>query len=290
MRLRPSTSPSRDRPARRWLCAALFGLVLFGAPNRSDAEPTETTVSAPPISPSDTASARVFHREGLSRFRAGDYAGAIEHFGKAYELTRVPGLLYNIAQAERLLGHCGEAVVAYRAFLAVAPGGPARSLAEARLAELEPCPPAATAPAESRLEPGSARGGQELRGTEPSVQPPSPAVQARTATRPAPPAPRRGKGSPGGSPTRSPTNDSMAPWTTMSFGSAAVLLSLSGYFAWRSGRSAGRVSSQFEKGGTWNQGAVEEQRSGQRDETLALVGLVGGILATGVGVWTITFD
>jgi hypothetical protein len=82
----------------------------------------------------------------------------------------------------------------------------------------------------------------------------------------------------------------MAPWTTMSFGSAAVLLSLSGYFAWRSGRSAGRVSSQFEKGGTWNQGAVEEQRSGQRDETLALVGLVGGILATGVGVWTITFD
>jgi hypothetical protein len=76
----------------------------------------------------------------------------------------------------------------------------------------------------------------------------------------------------------------------LSFGSAAVLLSLSGYFAWRSDRASERVTLAFDRGERWEGSAMASEREGTRDQTIAWTTLAGGVLAAGIGTWLIVFD
>lgn len=224
---------------------------------------------------SEAARARQLLDDGLTRFRAGDYAGAIDCFRRAHAIDPLPAFLYNIAQAERLRGHHADALLAYRAFLATGPSEPFRKLAEARVVELEALSntPPASPEGEAPLPAAPARHTQNA----PRSTGPRGVVPAATRRAPAP------------SPRSERRPNALA--SVLSFGGAAVLFSLSGYFAWRSDQSSDRLSARYARGGqSWDAAAAAEERAGQRDQAFALVGLAGGVIGTGVGVWTLTFD
>ena len=91
------------------------------------------------------AEARFGEAEVLYKERR--FAEAAAKYREAYELSQVPALLFNVAQAHRLAGQCREAVTAYEAYLREAPGAANRADAEARRDELAPqCPPAVALP------------------------------------------------------------------------------------------------------------------------------------------------
>ncbi len=71
--------------------------------------------------PADDAAAH--HRRGLKLLTESpkDYAAAAAAFAAAYRLDPEPKYLFNLALAQRLGGHCREAIESYRAYLAVEP-------------------------------------------------------------------------------------------------------------------------------------------------------------------------
>jgi tetratricopeptide (TPR) repeat protein len=79
--------------------------------------------------------------QGMLHYDFGEYAQAIALFRKAYELTREPALLFNVAQAHRLAGDCHEALEAYRHFLRLSQDQALRAKAHAQSEALRPnCP------------------------------------------------------------------------------------------------------------------------------------------------------
>lgn len=58
---------------------------------------------------------------GQSAYDRGDYTGAIERWQLAYQISGADGLLFNIAQAQRLSGDCTTAITTYLRFIAAAP-------------------------------------------------------------------------------------------------------------------------------------------------------------------------
>jgi len=66
---------------------------------------------------------------GLAQYTAGHYEAAIVELEAAYEIDPDPSLLFTLAQAERLAGHCDEAVPRYRQFISSRPSVDAVELA-----------------------------------------------------------------------------------------------------------------------------------------------------------------
>lgn len=62
------------------------------------------------------ARARELSDAGLAQFRQGDYDGALDAFGRSYEIAPEPALLFNIAQAYRKKGDCKGALDYYQRF------------------------------------------------------------------------------------------------------------------------------------------------------------------------------
>jgi tetratricopeptide (TPR) repeat protein len=79
--------------------------------------------------------------KGATAFAAGDYAGALSHFERAYAIKPHPLCLFGIGQSHRKLEHVDEAIAAYERFLATKPapdlaGETAGYLAELRKAKV----------------------------------------------------------------------------------------------------------------------------------------------------------
>jgi tetratricopeptide (TPR) repeat protein len=85
------------------------------------------------------AKARSLAERGRLLHDAGDYANAIVAFTQAYVIAPSPALLFNLAQAYRLLGDCDDAALMYRRYLATKPSPEGRALAELHLANVERC-------------------------------------------------------------------------------------------------------------------------------------------------------
>jgi len=98
-----------------------------------------------PIARSDSwsgqvpAKARALAERGRALHDAGDYANAIVAFTQAYAMAPSPALLFNLAQAYRLLGDCDDAALMYRRYIATNPGPERSALAESQLAAMERC-------------------------------------------------------------------------------------------------------------------------------------------------------
>ncbi|HXI59382.1 MAG TPA: tetratricopeptide repeat protein [Polyangia bacterium] len=93
--------------------------------------------AAPDAAPSDNAQrARELFRQGGARYYLGDYEGSLALFQKAYELSSEAPLLFNIAQAYRLAGHCQKALENYRLFVKLDPTSDLRPAAEQRIEAL----------------------------------------------------------------------------------------------------------------------------------------------------------
>jgi hypothetical protein len=96
---------------------------------------------AAPVMAQPSEAERLYH-DGQRAYDTGRFDDAVAAWEKSYQLSKLPPLLFNIAQAYRLRawnGDCTRASDAYRRFIAVEPRSPQRGQAEGFLAELGPC-------------------------------------------------------------------------------------------------------------------------------------------------------
>ena len=98
-------------------------------------------VCAGPASAQDSAEreARAHSERGMTAYHLAHYDEAIAEFEAAYELSRAPRLLYNIAQAHRLKGDCATALRVYVSYLGEEPAAPMRRQVEEQIAEMRAC-------------------------------------------------------------------------------------------------------------------------------------------------------
>jgi len=89
----------------RLLPAFLTVLATFGALARASAQEDPR------------AAAKRHYEQGVARSNAADYAGALEQFREAYAKSPNYAVLYNIGQAEAVLGHLLEAIAALSRYL-----------------------------------------------------------------------------------------------------------------------------------------------------------------------------
>jgi tetratricopeptide (TPR) repeat protein len=243
-------------------------LAFVCVPARAHAQ--ELPVAAP-ATEAAAAEARRLTSEGLELFEQQRYDDAIARFEAAYASFPAHGLLYNLAQAQRLKGDMAGAAESYRAFLRHDPDGPLSGLARQHLRACE----------EAALE-------RSTPGVESTAlpAPPAPASSAPAApTKPAPAwldSPR----------TALPARDERRPGRVaalVSFATSGVFLGLGAYFAIRADRASGVISDVFEDRGQWSERAAEVERAGKRDEKLAIASTITGAVAAGVGVWCWTW-
>lgn len=83
-------------------------------------------------------SAEELFDEGQRAYDAGDYARAVDRWESSYQLSKEPGLLFNIGQAYRRASNCTRALSSYRQFVASDPTSDRRALADELVRELEP--------------------------------------------------------------------------------------------------------------------------------------------------------
>jgi tetratricopeptide (TPR) repeat protein len=126
-------------PALRWL--ALAGLLL-SAGSASAEPPAAASVTA-----EQEARAVALEDEGKRQRRLGRLEEALAQFERAFRIRERPGLIFNMAQTERLyaetlggaeqLKHRRNALVLYRRYLHVRPDSPHRAEVERVVAALE---------------------------------------------------------------------------------------------------------------------------------------------------------
>ena len=130
----------------RFAQAFAVACVLLSA-SRSFAQPTQSfddapaEQAAPEANPSPKEVARQSYQEGSRLYAEGKYAEAIAAFEKAYEAYPAAALLFNLAQAYRLLGpeHCAEALDYYERYLSEDPNTPDRDQILVHMAEMRGC-------------------------------------------------------------------------------------------------------------------------------------------------------
>jgi tetratricopeptide (TPR) repeat protein len=203
------------------------------------------------------AKARELANKGRVFHDAGDYTAAIAAFKEAYVLAPSPGLLFNIAQAYRLAGHCDDAAWMYRRFLDTNPGGENRELAEQHLASVEKC--------------GS--GGLRVTVVPPKLVETIPLPSADpsvTAT------------------TRVPIEDDRRPRAYKRIGTGAAItggaaLAGAAYFALQARVAARTVEDTYKRGGKWSDVERVDAR-GKRDSMIATALGIGGGVAMASGL------
>jgi hypothetical protein len=139
-----------------------------------------------------SAKVHQLYESGVKDYAEGRYDTAVESFQQAYQLSALPSLLFNIAQAYRQKGSgsCGLALRYYRDYLQQRPLAPDRATIEARIAEMDAC---------ARLEAPS-----------PAAAPP-PAATPQPSAAPPPAGPDR------------PHTSRVWPWVTLGTGAALLV-------------------------------------------------------------------
>ncbi len=226
--------------------------------------------------------ARHLYQTGLESYRAGNYDDAIARLKASYQLVPAPGLLYDLAQAQRLKGDCASARTLYRQFLDHSPSGPVETLARSHLAEMDKCvsdavpvPPAASAPASGPATPTSA-GSANLAAPTTSLGSERDLVAAPTGR-------ADGAKLAASGPHRSRfagRRPALAAGLT-----ALGLAVASGYFALRADQASDQVSNMFLPGQAWNATGMNAEQSGRSSETLGIVTAVGALVSGGIAAW-----
>ena len=83
-----------------------------------------------------TESARKHFELGEKLYRAADYPGALSSFVKAYKLTPLPRMLFNIARCHEVMARRREAIKYYLLYLEKLPKAPNRDVVELRIVNL----------------------------------------------------------------------------------------------------------------------------------------------------------
>jgi tetratricopeptide (TPR) repeat protein len=135
----------------RW--ALLLAIAVAGGASArlARAAAADPATAETPATEPDTDARRLF-AQGQVHYSLGEYEQAITAFRRAYELSKAPGLLFNVAQAYRLNGDCKQALEVYRHFTRLVPDSEYRLEADTHIAALvvrcgEAVPPSAPAEA-----------------------------------------------------------------------------------------------------------------------------------------------
>jgi tetratricopeptide (TPR) repeat protein len=149
----------------------LTSLALASGP--AHAQEAEPTAEPPKSVQSQKDLAREHYAEGSRLYDQADYAGAVAAFEKAYAAYPAPALLFNLAQAHRLLGpqHCEQALDYYERYKLAPESAGDRREVEVRIAEMRGCVKAAQAAAQDRA-------------TQPTAPPPEPKPETKPAQSP----------------------------------------------------------------------------------------------------------
>jgi hypothetical protein len=208
--------------------------------------------SEPTVEPS----AELF-REGLAEYDARNYRRAIDIFSRVYEDTHNAALLFNIAQASRLMGDCVKAAGMYELFVAEDPGSPDTERARGWLEKLRPC----------RQQAATAVGA----GPRPALQlasPPPPDASSILARRAAPV-----------SVSAAPRSHPHTAVVGLLAGASIALAGAGAFAAWCAHDLSDEQTAAFEKGGSWSSQAATVQREGQRTRTEAIVFLSAAVVS-----------
>ncbi|HEY4394191.1 MAG TPA: hypothetical protein VGP64_09015 [Polyangia bacterium] len=134
--------------------------------------PAATARAALPALPAPASPADVEVDEHVAQghrlYLLGRSQDAIAEYRRAYELRADPQFLFQIAEAYRQLGASVQALFYYERYLAGAPAGPDRGVAEQRVAELDSlraAPPPPSPPAGLLAAPGATPGPAAKRPT-----------------------------------------------------------------------------------------------------------------------------
>ncbi len=123
---------------RALVCVAVLVAARAASAQETPPEGEPGTEAAP--SPEAVEQAKQHYEAGKAFHDVGEYAKAADEYGQAYELVKMPVLLYNIAQVKRLGGEKQSALEYYEKYLAMDPGGPgadnAREMSEELRKEL----------------------------------------------------------------------------------------------------------------------------------------------------------
>ena len=123
-------APPRERSLRRALKLFCFALAIIGGA-------TLVGGSAVAAKPAALRKAKQYYKTGKAAFELGRFDEALQSYEKAYELAALPGLLFNIGQCYRNLGHLEKAIFSFRLYLRKLPDAPNRAAVETLIAELE---------------------------------------------------------------------------------------------------------------------------------------------------------
>ena len=123
----PTPRKAATTPGQHELRLVLDGYKTWSAPTRMPDKPgyeLRVAVALKPVREAESVVtpvamelARAQYKRAEGCYAAHDYACAVAGYRAAYEQSRRPELLFNIAQAERHLGNMKEALAAYEAFL-----------------------------------------------------------------------------------------------------------------------------------------------------------------------------
>jgi tetratricopeptide (TPR) repeat protein len=209
---------------------------------------------APAVSEDDQAEGKRLFEKGLLRYDTAEYDEAIRLFRAAYERTRAPALLFNMAQAYRLKDDCRKAADLYHQFIRMDPESPDRERAESRLAMMEPCAPPSIA----------------------AVPPTTTAVPAPAALIAVREAPRESPAHARGSQMRA---------AGAALGGVAVAVAAAGGVFWKkASNDEQEISDLFARGGDWDAHAADVDADGRRAQQTARALFVTAGIAVVVGV------
>jgi tetratricopeptide (TPR) repeat protein len=101
------------------------------------ARPAAAQPEVPPSDPKDQAES--LYKEGAKQYDLREYATAIDDFKRAYALFPEATILFDIAQAYRMLHDCDNATAFYRNYVRDKPDGEDRDEALKRAQEMDAC-------------------------------------------------------------------------------------------------------------------------------------------------------
>jgi hypothetical protein len=238
------------------VAASVFSILLVAAspglaetPDTHDAAPSAASASAGSVGSEQRA--RDLYDLGARQYEQGAYADAVRAFRSAYDLTPVPALLYNLAQAERLAGDCPGALRDYRAFEG---------------AHVDPVPPDLAGKAEEMER--CVRSSKDRQKKPENADRAATAVDARSSTE------------------RLPADHGTLRALAYGAGAGAVTAGVLGVvFAVRMNASKERLSEVNQSGRQWGAGYSSEEQSWEHSRNAMVGSFVASGLLAGATAW-----
>jgi tetratricopeptide (TPR) repeat protein len=221
------------------------------------------------------AEARALHDRGLEHYAAGRYTEAIDSYRRAYERVPAPGILFNLAQAHRLAGHCDRALELYEQYVRERPQAANAPVAREHAAAMRRCLEKRRPAAEPDTEPD----------TEPAPES-KPMIDGVPA---APTEPAGGLGTDlgtGGPIDRDRGADPGRTKRLAGIGVAAagaLALGTGVYFGLEARSASAEIDGVFRAGGTWSDDLRRTEERGKRANTLMIGFTAAGTAALATG-------